>query len=123
MLSSAHSHASCIERAQVRALTILPDAIHAVWALPRAEVSQASRRRNIKATFTEGLGMASVRGLTLKDFDKIKLSVHIIHRASDLQRFVDICHFAPVRYGWVDRPDNWRQTTLRNVDACEMILT
>ena len=61
--------------------------------------------------------------MTDRDQSRITLKVKRIRRIADVPRYVDNCHSAPARYGWVGHPDEWPHSSLRNMAVSEMILS
>ena len=122
-LLMAHDDVVRIQQATGHAITILPDAIHAVWSVPSGPTTQTIRLQDLKAAFIASL-QASVSGrMTLKEHRRITLKMEHIRRTADVPRYVDYCHFAPVRYGWVRHPSDWAHSSLGTVAVSEMILS
>ena len=94
------------------AICVMPEHLHAVWALPPHDADYSRRWSRIKAGFSRGL-QASVnvspsklakreRGIWQRRFWE-----HQIRDEDDLQRHVDYVYFNPVKHGLVRRVVDW----------------
>ncbi|WJR81658.1 transposase [Bradyrhizobium sp. NP1] len=93
------------------AVCILPDHIHALWALPEDDRDFATRWNLIKSGFS--------RGVDAKPRSQSKVSkrekgiwqrrywAHAIRDQADLERHVGYIHFNPVKHGHVTRVADW----------------
>ncbi|WJR76279.1 transposase [Bradyrhizobium sp. NP1] len=93
------------------AVCILPDHIHALWALPQDDRDFATRWNLIKSGFS--------RGVDAKPRSQSKVSKrekgiwqrryweHAIRDEADLERHVDYIHFNPVKHGHVACVADW----------------
>ncbi len=93
------------------AVCVLPDHLHAIWALPEHDRDFSTRWNLIKAGFS--------RGLDAKPRSKSKLLKrekgiwqrryweHAICDDADLERHIDYIHFNPVKHGYVTRVADW----------------
>jgi putative transposase len=93
------------------AVCILPDHIHAVWALPEHDKDFAGRWNLIKGGFSRGLD-AQPRALSKilkreKGIWQRRYWEHAIRDDADLERHVDYIHFQPVKHGHVTRVADW----------------
>lgn len=94
------------------AICVLPDHLHAVWALPTDDADFSLRWSLIKAGFSRGLA-ASVRRSESKMVKREKglwqrrFWEHQIRGELDFQRHVDYIHFNPVKHGHVVRVTDW----------------
>ncbi|EHR05938.1 REP-associated tyrosine transposase [Bradyrhizobium sp.] len=93
------------------AICILPDHLHAIWALPEDDADFSSRWNLIKGSFSRGLeiGERSIsksrkreKGIWQRRFWE-----HAIRDDADLERHVDYIHFNPVKHGLVARVRDW----------------
>jgi len=94
------------------AICVLPDHLHAVWALPPGDDGYPSRWSVIKAGFSRGLGEAATRSSS--KFAKRERGLwqrryweHAIRDDADLERHVDYIHFNPVKHGHVPQVRDW----------------
>jgi putative transposase len=98
------------------ALVLLPEHLHALWALPRGDDRYALRWRWIKREFTRtwlaGGGTEQFcrpsrnreqrRGVWQRRFWE-----HTIKDEADLETHFNYIHFNPVKHGLVARPRDW----------------
>jgi putative transposase len=93
------------------AICILPDHLHALWALPENDADFAARWSLIKSTFSRGM---EVRPRSQSQLSKREKGIwqrryweHAIRNDTDLDRHVDYIHFNPVKHGHVTRVIDW----------------
>jgi putative transposase len=93
------------------AICILPDHIHAVWALPENDADFSMRWSLIKSGFSRGLdAQPRSKSKVLKREKGIwqrRYWEHAIRNDADLERHVDYIHFNPVKHGYVTRVADW----------------
>jgi putative transposase len=93
------------------AVCILPDHIHAVWALPEGDADFSTRWSLIKSGFSRGLDPSSRSASKVAKREKgiwqRRYWEHAIRDDADLQRHVDYIHFNPVKHGQVTRVADW----------------
>jgi putative transposase len=94
------------------AICILPDPLHAVWALPPGDDDYATRWSVIKAGFSRGLYEDAPRSSSKLDKRERGLWQrryweHMIRDDADLERHVDYTHFNPVKHGHVAQVCDW----------------
>jgi putative transposase len=93
------------------AICVLPDHVHAVWALPEGDADFSTRWSLIKSGFSRGLDPKSRSpskvGKREKGIWQRRYWEHAIRDDSDLERHVDYIHFNPVKHGYVTRLANW----------------
>jgi putative transposase len=95
------------------AICILPDHLHAVWALPQGDSDYSTRWSVIKAGFSRGLyepaqqRSASKRARRERGLWQRRYWEHAIRNDADLERHVDYIHFNPVKHGHVLRVIDW----------------
>jgi len=93
------------------AVCILPDHIHALWALPESDSDFSTRWSLIKSGFSRGLDAkprsASKVGKREKGTWQRRYWEHAIRNDLDLERHVDYIHFNPVKHGHVTRVADW----------------
>jgi len=94
------------------AICILPDHLHAVWALPPEDCDYSLRWSVLKAGFSRGLKEAASR--TASKIAKRERGLwqrryweHTIRDDADLERHVDYVHFNPVKHGYVSQVRDW----------------
>ncbi|MDA9422979.1 transposase [Bradyrhizobium sp. CCBAU 53380] len=93
------------------AICILPDHLHAIWALPEDDQDFSSRWNLIKGGFSRGLepGKRSISKLRKREKGiwQRRYWEHAIRDDADLERHVDYIHFNPVKHGLVKRVRDW----------------
>jgi putative transposase len=94
------------------AICVLPDHIHALWALPEGDADFSTRCSLIKSGFSRGLDRA--RSLSASKVAKREKGIwqrryweHAIRDDADFERHVDYIHFNPVKHGYVARVADW----------------
>ena len=97
---------------RTEAICILPDHLHALWALPAGDADFASRWMRIKAGFSRGIPAAAARsaskiGKREKGIWQRRYWEHAIRDDSDFARHIDYVHFNPVKHGLVSRVTDW----------------
>jgi putative transposase len=100
---------------------VLPDHIHAVWALPERDADFSSRWSLIKSGFSRGLvplpRSASKVRKREKGIWQRRYWEHAIRDDADLERHIDYIHFNPVKHGHVARVVDWPHSSFhRDVD-------
>ncbi len=103
------------------AICILPDHIHAVWALPEGDADFSIRWRLIKSNFSRGL---DPRPRSQSKVNKREKGIwqrryweHAIRDEADLEAHIDYIHFNPVKHRHVTRVIDWPHSTFhRYVD-------
>jgi putative transposase len=98
------------------AICILPDHLHAVWALPPGDNDYPMRWNVIKAGFSRGLSQIAPR--TSSKLAKRERGLwqrryweHAIRNDADLERHVDYIHFNPVKHGHVSQVRDWQYSS------------
>jgi putative transposase len=94
------------------AICILPDHIHAIWALPEGDADFPLRWSLIKSAFSRGLAhegrrTASKVAKRERGLWQRRYWEHAIRGDADLARHVDYIHFNPVKHGYVSRVIDW----------------
>jgi putative transposase len=94
------------------AICILPDHLHAVWALPPGDNDYPSRWSVIKAGFSRGLKETAPRSLSKvakreRGLWQRRYWEHTIRDDADLERHVDYIHFNPVKHRYVSQVRDW----------------
>ena len=93
------------------AVCILPDHIHALWALPEHDTDFSTRWSLIKSGFSRGID-AKPRSKSKiykreKGIWQRRYWEHAIRDDADLEKHVDYIHFNPVKHGHVTRVMDW----------------
>jgi putative transposase len=104
------------------AICILPDHLHAVWALPEGDANFSLRWSLIKRGFSRGLDIevrrtASKIAKREKGIWQRRYWEHAIRDDADLERHVDYIHFNPVKHGYVTRVCDWPHSTFHHYVA------
>jgi len=107
------------------AICVLPDHIHAIWALPEGDTDFATRWSLIKSGFSRGLdAQPRSESKILKREKGIwqrRYWEHAIRDDADLGRHVDYIHFNPVKHGYVTRVVDWPHSSFhRFVERSEL---
>jgi putative transposase len=93
------------------AICVLPDHVHAVWALPDGDADFSTRWSLIKSGFSRGLDpmprSASKVDKREKGIWQRRYWEHAIRDDADLERHVNYIHFNPVKHGHVTRVVDW----------------
>jgi putative transposase len=93
------------------AICILPDHLHALWALPENDSDFASRWSLIKSNFSRGIKpqprSQSQMSKREKGIWQRRYWEHPIRDETDLDRHIDYIHFNPVKHGHVTRVVDW----------------
>jgi putative transposase len=94
------------------AICVLPDHLHALWALPDGDADFSMRWNLIKGGFSRGL--SSVHSRSASKISKREKGIwqrryweHAIRDDADFERHVDYIHFNPVKHGHVKRVSDW----------------
>jgi putative transposase len=93
------------------AICILPDHIHAIWALPDGDADFSMRWNLIKSGFSRGLDARPRSKSKIRKREKgiwqRRYWEHAIRNDADLERHVDYIHFNPVKHRHVSRVADW----------------
>jgi putative transposase len=94
------------------AICVLPDHLHALWALPEGDADFSIRWNLIKSGFSRGLEPSMSRSASKvakreKGVWPRRYWEHAIRNDADLERHVDYIHFNPVKHGHVTRVGDW----------------
>lgn len=123
-----HVHESVRKRLpfQVVAVCVLPDHIHAVWALPEGDSNYPLRWSLIKSGFSRGLAADAVRSPSKiakreRGLWQRRYWEHTIRDDADLERHVAYVHFNPVKHGYVTRAGEWPHSSFHRY-VCEGVL-
>jgi putative transposase len=93
------------------AICVLPDHVHALWALPEGDADFSTRWSLIKSGFSRDLDpkarSASKVAKREKGIWQRRYWEHAIRDNADLERHVDYIHFNPLKHGHVTRVADW----------------
>jgi putative transposase len=94
------------------AVCVLPDHLHALWALPESDTDFSTRWSLIKSGFSRGLVSAESRSASKlakreKGIWQRRYWEHAIRDDADLARHIDYIHFNAVKHGHVRRVADW----------------
>src|SRR5437588_2080777 len=89
---------------ETNAVCILPDHLHAIWALPAGDSDFASRWSQIKSGFSRGLAPAQLRSKSQVQRRETgiwqrRFWEHAICNDADFEHHIDYIHFNPVKHG------------------------
>ncbi len=102
---------------EIVAMVVLPDHLHAVWALPGGDRDYPMRWSLIKAGFsralpaTERINVARLRKRERGIWQR-RYWEHQIRDDHDLSRHVDYIHINPVKHGHVSRAVDWPHSSI-----------
>ena len=104
------------------AICILPDHLHAIWALPLDDSDFSRRWSLIKHDFSCGLPEDARRSRSKcarreKGIWQRRFWEHAIRDERDLSRHVDYIHFNPVKHGLVSRACDWPHSSFHRYVA------
>src|SRR5882757_2613128 len=94
------------------AICVLPDHLHALWALPESDADFSARWSLIKSGFSRGLAPSHSRSASKiykreKGIWQRRYWEHAIRDDEDFERHVNYIHFNPVKHGLVGRVCDW----------------
>jgi putative transposase len=94
------------------AICVLPDHLHALWALPEGDADFSLRWSVIKGGFSRGLPgdvprSPSKMARRERGIWQRRYWEHAVRGDADLERHVDYIHFNPVKHGHVSRVCDW----------------
>jgi REP-associated tyrosine transposase len=98
------------------AIVLLPDHLHAIWTLPAGDADFSSRRKKIKAEFTQRWVAAGGKEMPVtasqarrgnRGIWQRRFIEHLLRDEEDLERHCDYIHYNPVRHGRVSQPWDW----------------
>jgi putative transposase len=112
LLRQAYAEASKRLHFKTIAICVLPDHLHAIWALPDGDSDYSQRWALIKSHFSRALpAMASVSASQSRKREKgiwqRRFWEHRIREDDDLARHVDYIHYNPVKHGLVTQVGDW----------------
>src|SRR5437667_744751 len=103
------------------AISVLPDHVHAVWALPEGDADFSSRWSLIKSGFSRGLASLPRSASKMRKREKgiwqRRYWEHAIRDDADLERHVDYVHFNPVKHGYAHRVCDWPHSSFHRYVA------
>lgn len=103
------------------AICVLPDHIHALWALPDGDGNFSERWSLIKSGFSRGLDAqtrsASKVSKREKGIWQRRYWEHAIRDETDFERHIDYIHFNPVKHGHVARVCDWPHSSFHRYVA------
>ena len=115
----------------IDAWVVLPDHMHCIWTLPRADADFSTRMGAIKARFTRRMRRVGLHPTdtadqgqgavgwnpTLRSPSKIRKGdggiwqrrfwEHHIRNEAEYRAYVHYCWINPVKHGLVERPEDW----------------
>jgi putative transposase len=97
---------------EIIAMVVLPDHLHAIWALPPGDADYPLRWALIKSAFSRGLPKTEcIRDSRLAKRERgiwqRRYWEHQIRDEADLQAHVDYLHFNPVKHGYIRCVADW----------------
>jgi putative transposase len=97
------------------AICILPDHIHAIWALPEDDPDFSTRWNLIKSGFSRSIAeqprSQSKMSKREKGVWQRRYWEHAVRDDADLERHIDYIHFNPVKHGHVTGVVDWPHTS------------
>ena len=102
---------------EIVAWVVLPEHMHAIWALPENDNDFSERWSLIKSGFSRAVARRetvspSRAGRRERGLWKRRFWEHLIRDEIDLQRHVDYVHINPVKHGHVTRAADWPHSSI-----------
>ena len=102
---------------EIVAMVVLPEHLHAVWALPPDDADFATRWSLIKAGFSRRLPKNECISLSRRSKGERgvwqrRYWEHLIRDDDDLARHVDYVLYNPVKHGYVSRAADWPHSSI-----------
>jgi putative transposase len=104
---------------EIVAWVVLPEHMHAIWALPGDDADFAGRWSLIKSGFSRGVARTGAEAISASRAGKRERGIwqrrfweHLIRDEVDLQRHVDYVHVNPVKHGHVERASEWPHSSI-----------
>ena len=121
-LRNAYAAALRRDAFETIAICVLPDHLHAMWALPPNDDDFSRRWSLIKHDFSCGLPGDARRSRSKcakreKGIWQRRFWEHAIRDERDLSRHVDYIHFNPVKHGLVSRACDWPHSSFHRYVA------
>ena len=98
----------------IDAIVVLPDHLHCIWTLPKADADFSTRWRLIKSEFSRHCPEKYKRQRSQSRQSKGEQAIwqrrfweHQIQDETDLIRHMDYIHYNPVSHGLVEAPKDW----------------
>ncbi|HEX5354098.1 MAG TPA: transposase [Rhodanobacteraceae bacterium] len=108
---------------EIVAWVVLPEHMHAIWALPEDDRDFSGRWSLIKSSFSRAIARteavsASRAGKRERGVWQRRFWEHLIRDEIDLQRHIDYVHINPVKHGHVERAADWPHSSIhRYIEA------
>jgi putative transposase len=104
----------------IEAIVVLPDHLHAIWALPEGDNDFATRWRLIKSAFSRALPKGeriseSRRSKGERGIWQQRYWEHTLRDERDLARHMDYIHFNPVKHGHVSCVTDWPHSSFHRL--------
>lgn len=105
---------------EIVAMVLLPDHLHAIWALPPGDAQYPLRWSAIKSEFTREWLRAGGREQRVTAAQKMeerrgvwqpRYFEHTIQDEDDLHQHADYIHYNPVKHGYASSPVDWLWTS------------
>jgi putative transposase len=107
------------------AICVLPDHLHALWALPEGDADFSTRWSLIKSGFSRGLDSKQRSPSKVRKREKgiwqRRYWEHAIRDDMDFERHVDYIHFNPVKHGYVSRVLDWPHSSFHRYVKRELL--
>ncbi|MBX3412115.1 MAG: transposase [Pirellulales bacterium] len=112
--------------AETIAIVVLPDHLHAIWALPSGDCDYSMRWRNIKRDFTiawlasgghEPDSSSEKKRESRRGVWQRRFWEHTIRDEYDLEAHFDYVHYNPVKHGLVPAARDWPWSTFHRYVA------
>jgi putative transposase len=104
------------------AVCVLPDHLHAIWALPPGDADFSRRWSLIKTGFSRGVPANKDRSPSKlrkreKGIWQRRFWEHAIRDDRDLSRHIEYIHFNPAKHGYVSRACDWPHSSFHRYVA------
>lgn len=102
---------------EIVAWVVLPEHMHAIWALPEGDADFPGRWSLIKAGFSRAIARnedvsASRRSKRERGIWQRRFWEHLVRDEDDLRRHVDYVHINPVKHGHARRAADWPHSSI-----------
>jgi putative transposase len=107
------------------AICVLPDHLHALWALPQDDSDFSTRWSLIKSGFSRELDSKPRSPSKVRKREKgiwqRRYWEHAIRDDADFERHIDYIHFNPVKHGHVKRVVDWPHSSFHRYVKRELL--
>ena len=102
----------------IDAIVVLPNHLHCIWTLPKADADFSTRWRLIKSWFSRRCQIKYPEKISASRQNKGEKAIwqrrfweHLIRDQQDFENHVDYIHYNPVHHGLVLSPKDWQYSS------------